>query len=529
MKYPYNREEFDYKVAERTIKFIEAVCIIPEGTHVGKPLRLEDFQKKYILDVFRVDRITGRRRVREGILTIGRKNGKTAFMAALVIAALSGPLSARNAEISSIALTRDQAAVIYRYANGYVKMNHRLTDRIKSVDSKKHLIDLEIGSNYTALSADHRSQLGKSPAICFFDEAGAFRQDRELYDAMMTAQGAHSDPLMLILSTEAPSDQDLFAEMVDYCINNPDDESEYLMRFSVPPEDDPWLEANWYKGNPALGKFLNLDDFRIAAKKAEAMPGARSNFFNLRLNQRVDAEQSFLSRDVWLDKLHDREPTFEDLRGLKVAIGIDIAERRDLCGIVFTAYNPEVEGEIIVVPTAFLPKGALAERQEEDKVDYRRWVETGHLLTPSGNSLDFDWVAQWMVKVVDDYDLTVATGGVDPWKWPHLQKSLKDAGADTRFSKVEKFIQGYISMSPAVDCLESAVYDDMMWHGNSPVLTWNISNVVITQDAANNRKMDKKRSYQKIDLAVALAMASKTMDVIKDGSYLDTVEEVLFI
>lgn len=528
MLYAYD-SQFDYDIAEQTIDFIESVCIVPEGTHVGKQLKLEDFQRKYILDVFRVRRSTGRRPVRQGILTIGRKNGKTAFMAALVIAALSGPLSARNAEISSIALTRDQAGVIYRYAAGYVKMNHRLYDRIKAVDSKKQLIDLTLGSNYTALSAEYRSQLGKSPAICFFDEAGSFRQDRELYDAMMTAQGAHPDPLMLILSTEAPSDQDLFAELVDYCINNPQDESEYLMRYSVPKEDDPWKEESWYKGNPALGKFLNLNEFRIAAAKAKAIPGARSNFFNLRLNQRVDAKASFLSRDVWLDNTHDREPTFEDLRGLNVSLGIDLAMRRDLCGLAFVALNPIDDYELIVVPVAFLPEGALRERQEEDKIDYRRWVETGHLITPPGNSIDFDWVARWMVKTVTDYELNIETGGADPWKRPHLNSALKDAGADTMFSKVEDFRQGFVSMSPAVDCLESAVYDDRLWHGNSPVLTWNIANVVITPDATNNRKMDKQRSYQKIDLAVALAMAVKMLDVVSTGSYLDEAEEVLFI
>ena len=179
--YVYNYERFDYTIAERTIEFIEAVCIIPEGRFVGKPMVLEDFQRKFIRDVFKVDKATGKRPVRQAILTMARKNGKTGLIAALVIAALSGPLAVANAELSSIALTRDQAGMIYRYASGFIKMNHRLHDRIKMVDSRKHLEDKMIGSSFTSLSADHRSQLGRSPMICFWDEAGSFRQDMDLY------------------------------------------------------------------------------------------------------------------------------------------------------------------------------------------------------------------------------------------------------------------------------------------------------------------------------------------------------------
>jgi phage terminase large subunit-like protein len=524
--YVYDYGRFDYTVAERTIAFIEAVCIIPEGTHVGKALVLEDFQRKYIRDVFKIDRATGRRVVRQGLLSISRKNGKTAFSAALVIAALSGPLAAQNAEISSIALTRDQAAVIYRYASGYVKMNHRLYDRIKMVDSKKHLIDLQLGSNYTALSADHRSQLGKSPAICLWDEAGAFRQDRELYDSQITGQGAHPNPLMLVLSTESPSDQDVFAEMVDYCEEHPEDETEYLMRYTLPEGDDPYLEANWYKANPALGKFLNIEDFRLAAKKAKLMPGARSAFLNLRLNQRVDADEAFMSREAWQDTLHDRPPTMEDLRGRDVSLGIDLAERRDLSALVFISHDDDYE-EILVVPHFFMPKGSLLERQEEDKVNYTKWAEMDLLVTPPGDSLDFEWLAQWMIATVEKYDLNVVTGGADPYRLKNLRKELEKAGAEIMFDEVEDFQQGFISMSPAVDVLESEVYKNRLWHGNHPILTWNIANCVISVDAVLNRKLDKKRSFNKIDGAVALAMALQTMELDDEGGLVDSGELLL--
>ncbi len=44
-------------------------------------------------------------------------------------------------------------------------------------------------------------------------------------------------------------------------------------------------------------------------------------------------------------------------------------------------------------------------------------------------------------------------------------------------------------------------------HGGDPVLRWMASNVAIETDAAENIKFSKKRSTEKIDGMVALAMA----------------------
>ena len=37
---------------ERVIAFVEKFCLVPEGSGVGKPVRLLPFQKKFILDVY---------------------------------------------------------------------------------------------------------------------------------------------------------------------------------------------------------------------------------------------------------------------------------------------------------------------------------------------------------------------------------------------------------------------------------------------------------------------------------------------
>jgi phage terminase large subunit-like protein len=67
--------------ATRVIEFIETFCRTPEGVHVGKPIKLADFQKQFIREVY--DNPQGTRRA---ILSIARKNGKTALIAGLMLA-----------------------------------------------------------------------------------------------------------------------------------------------------------------------------------------------------------------------------------------------------------------------------------------------------------------------------------------------------------------------------------------------------------------------------------------------------------
>ena len=44
-------------------------------------------------------------------------------------------------------------------------------------------------------------------------------------------------------------------------------------------------------------------------------------------------------------------------------------------------------------------------------------------------------------------------------------------------------------------------------HGGNPVLSWMISNVAIQMDPAGNKKIDKSKCTERVDGAVALAMA----------------------
>ena len=66
-------------------------------------------------------------------------------------------------------------------------------------------------------------------------------------------------------------------------------------------------------------------------------------------------------------------------------------------------------------------------------------------------------------------------------------------------------------MAPAVDKLEQLVAERKLRHGSNPILNMCAAGAVIQSDLAGNRKLNKAKSYSKIDGLVALSMALGSM------------------
>ena len=100
---------------EKIVAFIEAYCKIPEGTQVGQPIKLMKFQKQFILDVYDNPHGTS-----HAYLSVARKKGKSALIAAVVLAHIVGPEATQNSQIISGARSRDQASLVFKLAEKMV-------------------------------------------------------------------------------------------------------------------------------------------------------------------------------------------------------------------------------------------------------------------------------------------------------------------------------------------------------------------------------------------------------------------------
>lgn len=100
---------FDEEKGERPIEFIERFCKQAEG-EIGKPIKLELFQKAYIQALFGfLRREDNMRRFNETLFLVGRKNGKTTMLSAIALYMMIAD-GEGGAECYSVATKREQAA-----------------------------------------------------------------------------------------------------------------------------------------------------------------------------------------------------------------------------------------------------------------------------------------------------------------------------------------------------------------------------------------------------------------------------------
>lgn len=495
--------------AERNIRWIETFCRIPEGRDVGQPVRLRDWQKKEIRDIY--DNPSGTRRA---ILSFGRKNAKTTLSAFLLLLHLCGPEARANSQLFSAAQSRDQAAILFALAAKIVRMSPDLSAVVVVRDTAKQLFCEELGTLYRALSADASTAYGLSPVFIVHDELGQVKGPQsELYDALETAVGAQDNPLSIVISTQAPTDGDLLSILIDDALEAKDPHT-VVSLYTASMDMDPFSEEAIKQANPAFGDFLNAALVIDMAESAKRMPSREAQYRNLVLNQRVEAVAPFISRSAWTDCGAD----VQEFSGYPVYGGLDLSEVADLTSLVLIAPIGEA---FHVKPTFWLPETGLVEKARADRVPYDVWRKDGYLEVTPGKTVDYDFVASHLFRLFQS-GLDIRKIGFDRWNWRHFKPALLRVGFEEGqlegdFAVFEPFGQGYQSMSPALRDLESDILQQRIAHGNHPVLTMCMANAVVTSDPAGNRKLNKAKSNGRIDGAVALAMAKGVA-----GSYSET-------
>ena len=483
--------------AADVVAFIEQVCFIPEGKHVGEKLQLYDWQKREIARIY--DNPAGTRRA---ILSFGRKNGKTTFAACLLLAHLCGPpaRSRPNSQLFSAAQSRDQAAIIFSLAAKMVRMNPVLSRAVTIRETAKELICPELGTRYRALSADATTAFGLSPALVIHDELGQVRGPRSpLYEALETATGAQARPAVDHHHHASADRRRPPFGLIDDALAGHDPHT-VVSLYTAPTDLDPFDEDTIRLANPAFGTFLSAKEVLAMAKDAQRMPAREAEYRNLILNQRVEVSNPFVAPAVWKACGGPVGP----LEGMPLYGGLDLSEAADLTALVLIGKR---DGKWRVQPTFWLPSEGLSAKSVADRVPYDMWARQGYLETTPGRSISYEFVAFYLRDIFQRYD--VRKLAFDRWNFKHLLPWLLKAGMSEQFVKDHfvEFGQGMQSMSPALRDLEQVLLEGELAHGNHPVLTMCVTNTVIAVDDAGNRKPSKRKSTGRIDGMIALAMA----------------------
>lgn len=447
----------------------------------------------------------GKKRIREALLSIARKNGKSAFAAGLVLVHLVGPEAIPNGDVLSAATSKEQAAHIYKMASQMIRLDPELEQMCKCLDNTKRIVCYHNGNFYQSLAAEARQNHGGNPVFCIYDEL-AQAHDRELYDVLSTAFGGREEALLLSISTQNDDPTHIMSELADRAIAQQkgelDDPYFYGVVYQVPEGMDVFDESVWTLANPALDKFKSREHMRAVAAKAKRSPAAEAAFRNLELNQRVDGTQAFVNSIDW--RACEQPFDAEDMRGLKCYGGLDLASRVDLTAFTLSWVQPD--GACVATKSWFWTHGEnIEDRERADGAQYRVWAQQGWLRILPGKSVSYKAVVRDIAKIIAGHNLEAIS--FDRFRIDELKREMEYEGIEEETFRLIEHGQGFKDMAGALDALETHVLEHSIHHDGNPIVTYCLRNVRVLRDPAGNRKFDKREKHRRIDGAVTLAMS----------------------
>ncbi|WP_421695480.1 terminase large subunit [Aestuariivirga sp.] len=485
---------------ERAIRFLHSLKH-PKSRAPGQAFQLTPWQERLVRRIYGPCHPDGRRKVRNVLALLPRGGRKTSLGAGLALLHSFGPERIPGGQSLFAAADRKQARIGYEEALGILRADRKISGKVRALDYKNRLVHDKSANVLEAISADAATQHGRTPGFALVDELHAWKK-RELYDVVRTGLVKVPGSLMCIISTAGRGQANVAWDLYDYARKvargDIEDEGTLPVLFETPKDADWRDEELWHLVNPGLvDGFPDLEGLRQLAREAENRPADRDAFRQLHLN-------------VWLDHSHDpfvdmaiydncrADIDEQELEGLPVWLGVDLSSNTDLTAIV--ACWRHDDDRYTVRAWFFCPADNLRRRSEIDGVPYVAWSDEGHITPTPGNVVDFRTVEDKIRELCDLFNVQEINFD------PHMGRVMLSNLADDGLPAVEHR-QGWISMSPAIKALEHAIVGGTFEHDGNPVLRWNFANIAVETDKAGNRSFHKGRSRDRIDGAVACAMA----------------------
>jgi phage terminase large subunit-like protein len=485
--------------AERVLTFFRQCLTHGKGEFAGQPFEPLSFQESIIRDLFDSLDESGRRRYREALLMLPRKNGKTTLSAG--IALYMTFCGEHGGQVVVAATSRDQASLLFSTACDAVEASPILRARAVVSRAQKKIVDRITRTTFRAISADAPTAHGLDLTAWIYDELHA-APNGELLDVLRTSTGARREPLGIVISTagydlESPLGR-LYQHAKRVQVDSSIDPSFYARIYEAAESDD-WLdEATWHRANPALGVFRSLDEMRAAAQRAKELPAQADAFRRLYLNQWAQAESTWLNMTKW-DACGDNVSDGE-LYGLPCYGGLDLSATTDLSAFVLLI---PYEGRVYVRHWAWVPGEGIVERERRDRVPYRQWSKEGRIEIVDGAVIDPRAVVRRIIELSQRWNIQRIH--FDRWGMVGVVQDLEASGLT-----IGQMGQGYASMSSPTKELEACILSQRLAHGGCPLLRWQASCASISTDPAGNVKLvkpDRLKHTKRIDSIVALAMA----------------------
>ena len=430
---------FTLDEAHKRIHFIEHEIKHFEAPFAGKPFILALCQKaiaEAIFGFYMYDSETsdgGRwvRRFQDVLLLMGRKNGKTPFIAALVLAEwFCGEVGQK---VMCASNDYEEAGLIFDCINAF-----REESRAVSKVTRKNIKGIFFGNpkqrkktgkfsaqnkaSIKKMSARQRALEGRNLKTVIVDEVHEM-QDDTLVLPLKTSLSTQDEPLYFEITTEGTVRDGYLDRRLEHArkvLRGEKSAPRWLIwLYTQDSEAEVWNnERSWQKSNPLVGiakKWSYLrDKVDIASKSGAERAYILAKDFNIKQ----------LSAAAWL-RLADIvacNGTFElaDFAKNWCICGVDLAETNDLAACTFLFMRPNDPAKYLhtmyfVTEAKAGDNNATDSPTNPEKRDYKQWAAAGLVRIIKGNVIDDDVVANYIREIYDAYHIRPLRVGYDEW------------------------------------------------------------------------------------------------------------------
>jgi phage terminase large subunit-like protein len=454
------------------------------GRWFGEPFTLEPWQRTLVAELLAVDK-DGRRKTRQALVGLPRKNGKSSLLSALALyfASIEGE---HAPDVIIAAGSRDQAAVVFDQARSFAA-----SDPIIDLwfDQQRFVMKCpESDGLIRRIAADGKLQHGLNPSTVIVDELHSFSTPRqvELWAAMQTATGARELPFTCSITTAGYDKTTILGQLYKAAIELPqlearedgallvarDDESGFLFWwYHVPEGTDIEDEDAWMRANPA--SWVTADVLR---QQLESPSMDVNSFLRLHCNVWTVTRTAWLPTGCW-DGMLDATATPEP--GQTIYVGVDVGLVHD-CTAVSIAW---VRDNTVCVQSHVF--SAVAD------VPAHEYYDTGRI--------DLEDVENYIRELAEKYH--VAELVFDPRFFERSAQSLSGEGLT-----VAPLHQSSAAMSDAYQEFYASAREGRIRHDGDPVLSEHVAATAAKQ-TPRGWKISKIDQSKRIDACVATVMA----------------------